>query len=208
MSSSNRRLQFLSSFAAILATLAAAGCGNGQPDYVSYAQPTALAERPAPPAAPSIAQVDPIQPAADDQDPLITPDPLAGGASDKFADPLIIQDDPLASTSDPKMPTDHSHWLTGQIFNARVNISLNGILLGQYTGVLDKDITMKLHSGVNTVTFKYHPENRSALARLNLLESEHTPPIPPLATFRSPNASPSLTDQMVDINQTTSFVAH
>lgn len=84
------------------------------------------------------------------------------------------------------MPTQHSHWLRGGIFNARVKVRVNGLFLGEYGAPVDKDITMRLRAGVNTVTFAYKPLSPTASARLDVLESEHDPPIPPLASFRSP----------------------
>lgn len=209
-----------------------AGCGN-EPPIRSY-QPY-VAQPVAPPPPQTVAQADPLQLPPDDQDPLITPDPLTQGStnapSDPLAqgstaaspDPLAAPDDSVASTADPlsnpptaihhyrwhgqAMPTDHSHWLRGQIINSHVAIDLNGIRLGEYASPIDMDITMKLHAGVNTITFKYHPVNQYAMAQLSLLESEHTPPIPPLATFRSPGRLLGSADKLQDITQTATFVA-
>lgn len=86
------------------------------------------------------------------------------------------------------MPTEHSHWLRGIIFNARVAVRLNGLYLGTYTAPQDRDITMRLRNGINTITLAYTPLAPTAAAHLDVLESEHTPPIAPLATFRSPTA--------------------
>jgi hypothetical protein len=65
---------------------------------------------------------------------------------------------------------------------------------------------MRLRSGVNTITFAYTPQGNLALAQLNVLESEHDPPIPPLVVFRSPMATGEQTPQ--PLTQTFTFIAH
>ena len=129
----------------------------------------------------------------DGADPLDTPDRLAPDpdAADPLAAGPADAADPLASATGPKMPTAHSHWLRGPIYGARVGVRLNGVLLGEFSAPLDRDITMKLREGVNTVTFEYRPLASGASARLDVVESEHTPPIPPLATFRSRDTVPA-----------------
>lgn len=108
-----------------------------------------------------------------------TSDPLIGDAGGPDKDPLA-GGDPLKG---PKMPTDHSHWLRGQVRGGHVLVSLNGIRLGDFSGFVDRDITMRLRAGVNTVTFTYQPQSVQSSALLDVLESEHAPPIAPLATF-------------------------
>ncbi len=105
------------------------------------------------------------------------------------------------------MPTQHSHWLRGSIFNARVTVRVNGLLLGTYSSPQDRDITMKLRPGINTMTLAYTPLTSTASARLFILESEHDPPIPPLATFRSPLAVASSGAPAQTTTQTLTFLA-
>ena len=101
------------------------------------------------------------------------------------------------------MPTDHSHWLRGQVHGAQVTVLVNGIREGIYSGPVDRDITMKLRRGVNAVSFVYVPSRSDASAQMDLLESEHDPPIPPLARFHStPSAAEGL-----PVTQTVMFVA-
>ena len=87
------------------------------------------------------------------------------------------------------MPTDHSHWLRGQVRGGQVQVSLNGIRLGDFSGLVDRDITMRLRAGINTVAFTFQPGSPQSSATLDVLESEHTPPIPPLVTFDALPAS-------------------
>lgn len=133
-------------------------------------------------------------PVAESPAPAPTPDPLLSGSSTiPTADPLLSQDkgtqgDPLIG-SDPlqgrTMPTEHSHWLRGRVLNARLTVLLNGVREGDYAGFVDKDITMKLRHGINTVSFLYTPRQTDSSAQMDLLESEHDPPIAPLASFQS-----------------------
>ena len=44
---------------------------------------------------------------------------------------------------------------------------------------------MKLRRGINTVSFVYTPQDANSSAQMDLLESEHHPPIAPLASFQS-----------------------
>jgi hypothetical protein len=122
----------------------------------------------------------------DDGTPL--DDPLANTAPLDVDHPILAADDRPVTIGDEPSPhalTDHSHWLKGSIFNARVTVILDGVKLGDFQSSQDKDITWKLKKGLNTVTFVYTPLVKSASAHLDVLESEHDPPIPPLATFRS-----------------------
>jgi len=105
------------------------------------------------------------------------------------------------------MPTEHSHWLKGRVFNARVTVRLNGLLLGTYSAPQDRDITMKLRSGINTITVAYQPLSATASAQLDVLESEHDPPIPPLTTFRSPLLDGSAAKSLPTTTQTLTFLA-
>ena len=184
------------------------GCGNEERDVTFQpVKPEATTGAPAPPPAPpAFAPASP--PASASDDPLAVPDQLASGADAPAAKsedaPALAPDDQLADAA-PKMPTDHSHWLRGGIFNARVAISLNGLPLGEFRAPLDKDITMKLRRGVNTVTFAYAPRADTSSAHLDVLESEHTPPIAPLASFRSP--LPAVGKPQKPFTQTFTFLA-
>ena len=102
------------------------------------------------------------------------------------------------------MPTEHSHWLRGQIRGAHVTVLLNGIRLGSYDSLVDKDITMKLRKGLNFVTFDYQPSSSTASAEMEILESEHDPPIPPLVTFQS---QPSSENSQQPVSQMMNFIA-
>ncbi len=194
----------------LLAALLLAGCGDDKPSTDPDGDgPDASSA--APPPRPLGAAMPPVaRPASD---PLLsggggisTADPLApeGGAASGGAagsgpaqtDPLAGRDplvgaDPLAG-SDPlqgrAMPTEHSHWLRGRVQGGRVTVLLNGIRDSEYEGFVDRDITMKLRRGVNTVSFVYTPRSAGAFAQMDLLESEHTPPIAPLASFQSRGA--------------------
>jgi hypothetical protein len=183
------------------------GCGDDRP--VSDPPPGPVANQyPAPaPAAPA--------PAAQTPDPLLagdgamsSSDPLLHGssqdqtASSTSSDPLL-QHDPLQG---PAMPTEHSHWLRGQVRDARLTVLLNGVRQGAYSGMVDQDITMKLHPGINSVTFLYAPRRADSSAQLDLLESEHDPPIPPLASFQSAPA-PSDAAGPPTISQSFTFFA-
>ena len=103
------------------------------------------------------------------------------------------------------MPTDHSHWLRGRVQGARLTVLLNGVREGVYTGVVDRDITMTLRRGINSVSFVYAPSRADASAQMNLLESEHDPPIPPLAAFQSLPISrdPAVSEQATALRTTT-----
>ena len=157
------------------------GCGDDRPQTGQDFPP------PAPPAAPT----PPVPAPAASASP---PDALLGGAgADRTSsdaqtpsDPLLTQD-PLGG---PKMPTDHSHWLRGRLRDAHVAVRLNGIRQGSYFSLVDQDITMQLRKGVNSVTFTYQPDSPTASAQMEVVESEHDPPIPPLVTFLSPPPPP------------------
>jgi hypothetical protein len=144
-------------------------------------------------------------------------DPLA--SLDTFSDekPILTADDRpfvIGGETGPKMPTDHTHWLKGSIFNARVTVFLNGTKLGDYQTSQDKDITWKLKKGLNTVTFVYTPQVKSASAHLDILESEHDPPVPPLASFRStalsrlPGYTQTAKKDDDTVSRTFAFIAH
>ena len=163
-------------------------------------------------------------------DALETPDGLLAGAGTDAAPGAIVPltkpaaltpntspdtDDPLAQTPDTpagtapgqKMPTAHSHWLKGGIFNARVMVRVNGLFLGTFTSSQDRDITMKLRGGINMLTLAYTPLTSTASAHLDILESEHDPPIPPLATFRSPLSPSNPRAPLPTTTQTLTFLA-
>lgn len=129
--------------------------------------------------------------------------------------PPVSSDDVLAQNPDTladtapgqQMPTAHSHWLRGSIFNARVQVRINGLFLGTFTSPQDRDITMKLRPGINTIALAYTPLTSTASARLFILESEHDPPIPPLATFRSPLPAATPSAPLPTTTQTFTFLA-
>jgi len=169
-------------------------------------------------------------PAAEEPDALETPDGLLVGAgkgdaeasalpltphSMASASPPLAYEDTQTQAADiltdkaigPKMPTLHSHWLRGSIFNARVMVRVNGMLLGTYSSPQDRDITMKMRLGINTITLAYTPLTSTASARLFILESEHDPPIPPLATFRSPLSAAGPSAPLQTTTQTLTFLA-
>ena len=66
---------------------------------------------------------------------------------------------------------------------------------------------MKLRPGLNFVTFDYQPKSVNSSAQMEIVESEHTPPIAPLATFHSlpPVSDPD--QSLLPVKQTYSFVA-
>jgi hypothetical protein len=179
------------------------GCGNDDPgpqpiqkDIGGYVPPaTATQADIAPTANDPLASGNTLAP----DDPMGT---SAGGL--QTTAPLAPDDDTLDSS--PKMPTQHSHWLHGSISGAQVAVTLDGAPLGTFDSPVDDDITMRLRSGVNTITFAYTPQGNLALAQLNVLESEHDPPIPPLVVFRSPMATGEQTPQ--PLTQTFTFIAH
>jgi hypothetical protein len=155
------------------------GCGDDRPD--SGAPPSSEAPASAPAPVESASAPPAPDPLLSGDQAIPTNDPLLPHESQSPTDPLASTD-PLQGRA---MPTDHSHWLRGQVQGARLIVLVNGIRAGEYTGLVDQDITMKLRRGINSVTFLYSPRRADASARLDLLESEHDPPIPPLATFQS-----------------------
>ena len=130
------------------------------------------------------------------------PDPLLSGYRSGFRPPTrcsapmrtAAQNDPLAG-SDPlkgrAMPTEHSHWLRGRIREARLTVLLNGVRQGEYSGVVDQDITMKLRQGSTRSRSSMRRASADASAQMDLLESEHDPPIAPLAAFQSLPQAPT-----------------
>lgn len=172
--------------AVIVAGLLLGGCGDDRP-YSGPNPNQAGSNYSAPAPAAPMAAVSPA-PTTPSDDPLVsgssgisTTDPLLPRDTPAQTDPLVGSD-PLKG---PAMPTEHSHWLRGRVQNARLSVLLNGIREGDYDGLVDRDITMKLRRGINTVVFVYTPQNASSSAQMDLLESEHHPPIAPLASFQS-----------------------
>ena len=166
------------------------GCGNDRPVY----NPPA----PSPPAAPA-APVLPVEtaPAAD-----APSDPLTSGSSTGQSSDPFLTSDPLGARA---MPTQHSHWLRGHLRNAHLTVLLNSTRAGIYRGLVDKDITMRLRKGLNSVTFIYQPIAANSSAQMEVVESEHNPPIAPLVIFQSP---PSSTDgKFQPLTQTFRFIA-
>ncbi len=171
-----------------------AGCGPDRP-YTGT------------PTGPAPASTFPLKIASDAPAPSSLPDPLlsgSNGSSPSSADPLLSHD-PLLGRA---MPTAHSHWLRGRLRDARVTVLLNGIRHGSFSGVLDQDITMKLRAGVNTVTFLYAPASANAAANLEIVESEHHPPIAPLVTFNSASNSAPNGTELKPQTKTFTFMAN
>ena len=144
-----------------------------------------------------------------------TPDPLVGDAGEQKEDPLMRHDPMLAN--DPMegrgMPTQHSHWLRGRLRNAQVTVLLNGVWYGSFSGTVDRDITMSLRRGTNTVTFECQPGTGGATGDLEVVESEHQPPISPLATFHIKAGSDAglgttTAEPVKPITQTSPFTAN
>ena len=169
--------------AAPLLLLLLAGCDSDRP----YSGP--------PPGPPPQAQAAPAGPlgATPGASTSSTPtDPLLGDTKPVPSDPLLGQD-PLQGRG---VPTAHGHWLRGRLHDARVTVLLNGVQHGSFSGVLDQDITMKLRRGANTVTFVYQPQGLDSAADLEIVESEHDPPIAPLVTFHSTSVSAVSSDAL------------
>jgi len=186
------------------AALILSGCGDDKP----YSGPD-----PSPP----MSYSSPPEVADDAPDPSLPPDPLLSGlhGTTSSDNPLLgpssfAPSDPLAG-ADPlkgrRMPTDHSHWLRGRVQGAKMTVLLNGIPDGEYQGFVDKDITMKLRAGINTVSFVYTPQKSDASARMDVLESEHHPAIAPLATFQS-QSQPREATEFKETTQRFTFFAH
>ena len=196
-------------FASAVAALFVSGCGDDKP----YSGPPpgggASAQAPAPllsqaataPASSALAPSNPLLPKSGAADnPLL---PAAGSP--------LTQHNPLLSgnpLNGPVMPTDHSHWLRGRVQEGRLTVRVNGIRTGEYTGVVDQDITMKLRRGINSVSFEFAPSRPGASAQMDLLESEHNPPIPPLAVFQSQPSSADAPDSAgKPVTQSVTFFA-
>ena len=174
------------------AALLLGGCGDDRP----YSGPNPSGSYSAPAPKP-LADASPT-PVLPSDDPLVsgssgisTTDPLLPGDKPAQTDSLIGSD-PLKG---PAMPTEHSHWLRGRVQNAHLTVLLNGIREGDYDGLVDRDITMKLRRGINTVAFVYTPQNANSSAQMDLLESEHHPPVAPLASFQSLPQPESATEE-------------
>ena len=182
------------------------GCGNdaydpGPAHPVVSDSSVSPAQNPLPAQSPEAVNSDPL---ASSSDPLAGGDPMASTAGQLPSSLSDGNTEPLSSG--PTMPTDHSHWLVGDIMDAKVDVSLNGDPFGEYDAPVDEDITMHLRRGINTVTFSYTPTDSSSSASMQVLESEHTPPIPPLVIFRSPQVPLGQTVQSV--TKTFTFIAH
>jgi len=181
----------------LLLLLLLTGCGDDRP-----ARERALGPPPGIRSAPATPQPRVLPEAA----PVSAPDPLIGdsGGNATASDPLI-QSDPMQG---PAMPTLHSHWLRGNLRDAHVTVLLNGVREGSLSSVVDRDITMKLRKGVNSVVFQYQPNTSRSSAQMEIVESEHTPPIAPLVTFRSPLDTAGNRGPAKAISQTFMFVAN
>lgn len=193
------------------AALLLGGCGDDKP--YSGPDPNQTGSNYSAPASAPLAATSPAPASPPSDDPLVS-----GSSGISTTDPLLPHDtpapaDPLAG-SDPlkgqAMPTEHSHWLRGRVQNARLTVLLNGIREGDYDGLVDRDITMKLRQGINTVSFVYTPQDANSSAQMDLLESEHHPPIAPLASFQSLSSTEGAAGE-IGIKPTTqrfTFFAH
>lgn len=179
-----RRSQLPAALLAAVSLVLLSSCGDDKP-YTGPPPGSGEAAQPSVP--PPLTAAPP--PAAQASNPLLSGNgPADNPLLSSFQGNPLTQNNPLAESDPlhgPAMPTDHSHWLRGRVQGARLTVLLNGIRQGEYTGVVDQDITMKLRRGVNSVSFVYAAGRADASARMDLLESEHNPPIPPLVTFQS-----------------------
>ncbi len=178
------RYQLPTAILAVLGVLLLSGCGDDKP----YSGPPPGRGGAAQPSAPSSPLAAASPPAAQTS-PLLSGNGSADNPllSSPGGNPLT-QNNPLASGNPlhgPAMPTEHSHWLRGRVRDARLTVLLNGVRQGEYAGVVDQDITMKLRRGVNSVSFVFAPRRADASAQMDLVESEHNPPLPPLVRFQS-----------------------
>ncbi|MCW3058913.1 MAG: hypothetical protein JWQ02_734 [Capsulimonas sp.] len=197
-----RRALFSAAVLALVTPLVT-GCGADRPNYgqanrdngysEDVTSPTLVAED-----INSSPGVKSSSPLINEQDPLVQAagNPLANGAPDLKADtsgpsednPALdvkpIDDDPFLR-QDISTGTAHSHWLRGTIVNANVEVRLNSARVADFFSNTDKDISRNCRKGLNTVTFIYKPRGTDSSAKLSVLESEHDPPIAPLATFNS-----------------------
>ncbi len=195
----------------LVSMTALAGCDDA-PQRIAYNPPQGGGGVPTSSTAPPVFSTPP-PPAP--TDPLIAgTDPLTGGGDPLTShsnaavsyshNPLTADVDPQgyaldkmpnaardALLSSPRMSTGHSHWATGQVFNATVTVTVNNVRLGVFNYPFDRDITSRCHPGVNQVTFEYKPKTNTSSAHVNILESEHSPPIAPLVVFNSPLSSTS-----------------
>ncbi len=163
--------------AAPLLLILLTGCGNDRPVYGP------------PPATPPDVQTAPSTgpeasaPSTGPEASASSPpaDPLAGDAgAGQPTDPFLASD-PFQGKP---MPTQHSHWLRGYVRNAHLTVFLNSMRLGTFYGPLDRDITMRLRKGSNSVTFIYQPGAANSATLLEIVEGEHDPPIAPLVSFQ------------------------
>ena len=141
------------------------------------------------------------------------PDTIINGPGMQSADTLTSAPSPLATDADglgdaqPRMPTKHSHWLKGDIMEARVVVTLNQAPLATYLSPMDQDITMRCRAGINTITFAYTPSSKISFANVRVLESEHDPPIGPLAAFNTLPLTVASRNAQKPITRTFTFLA-
>jgi hypothetical protein len=201
------KIGILSIFALLLA-----GCGDDSPSYnavITREVNTDPVVRPHPAVNKRPSLKSEAETSLTSGDRLVSPDPnssykdpLSAGAGESRVDPFV------RTTS--AMPTEHSHWLRGSIFNARVSVVLNALALGDYVATVNKDITMKCRKGMNTLTIVYTPAGSGSMADIDILESEHNPPLPPLISFKSrvEELNASSGDSQNFITRTYTFNAH
>ena len=134
----------------------------------------------------------------DESDPL-----LSGGSRSRYYSDPQLASDPMQG---PAMPTLHSHWLKGHLHGAHVTVLLNSARQGTFYGPVDRDITMRLRKGLNSITFIYQPDDANASGQIQVLEGEHDAPIAPLAIFQSPPAAND--DKLQPLTQTFRFIAN
>ena len=184
-----RAMRVIVAVASALTIAVSSGCDDAPPPPIHYKRKSARRVRAMPVAA--------TQPAGSGAD-ILSGDGSSGGVAagtdNSYNDPLDptnsgaklgqdTSDDTIATGIKQKMPTQHSHWLKIAQFQSHITVRLNGVWYGEFYGAADRDITMSLQAGQNTITVTYQPQSPGSWMDLKVLESEHDPPIPPLVTF-------------------------
>lgn len=129
--------------------------------------------------------------------------------SDYLSSPMLTDETPGPDLTNsptldegPSQPTAHTHWVRGLIQNGSVEIQVNNMTIGIYSGPIDEDITWKCHPGANSITFAWTPSSSGATARLELIEGEHEASYLPLVTWH-PDPAPTDSQNTVSAARTT-----